>query len=142
MHILRFLFFLVFITSMHVEAQHADAQHTGTGKKGDVDALKASIRNERELGDIEKAELLTQDLQRIVDHSQTPKLQADLATITAENEISRTRYSHAIELLKSAELMYSRLSNDFALAHVYTMLGYAYYSMSEYPLSLDYYHRA
>ena len=142
MHILRFLFFLVFITSMHVEAQHADAQHTGTGKKGDVDALKASIRNERELGDIEKAELLTQDLQRIVDHSQTPELQADLATITAENEISRTRYSHAIELLKSAELMYSRLSNDFALAHVYTMLGYAYYSMSEYPLSLDYYHRA
>ena len=45
---------------MHVEAQHADAQHTGTGKKGDVDALKASIRNERELGDIEKAMIFYQ----------------------------------------------------------------------------------
>ncbi|MDO6578590.1 GGDEF domain-containing protein [Alteromonas stellipolaris] len=136
MYILRFLLCLLLITSLHVDAQRVD-----TGKKSDIDALKVSIRTERELGNIQKAELLTQNLQGIVAKSQNPELQADLATITAENEISRTRYPHAIELLKSAELAYSRSSNDLALAYVYTMLGYAYYSMSDYPLALDYYHR-
>ncbi|MDO6534798.1 GGDEF domain-containing protein [Alteromonas stellipolaris] len=136
MYILRFLLCLLLITSLHVDAQRVD-----TGKISDIDALKVSIRTERELGNIQKAELLTQNLQGIVAKSQNPELQADLATITAENEISRTRYPHAIELLKSAELAYSRSSNDLALAYVYTILGYAYYSMSDYPLALDYYHR-
>ena len=136
MYILRFLLSLLLITSLHVDAQHIDA-----GKKSDIDALKVSIRTERESGNIQKAELLTQDLQGIVAKYQNSELQADLATITAENEISRTRYPHAIELLKSAELAYSRSSNDLALAYVYTMLGYAYYSMSDYPLALDYYYR-
>lgn len=137
MYILRFLLFLFLITSLHVDAQHVD-----TGKKGDIDALKVTIRAERELGNIKKAELLTQELKGIVAPLGNPELQADLATITAENEISRNRYRQAIELLKSAELTYSHSSNDLAIAYVFTMLGYAYYSMSDYPLALDYYHRS
>ena len=108
----------------------------------DIEALKSSVRSERESGNIKEAERLTNELQSIAEEEADPKLSADVMTISAENQISRNRYQDAIKLLKSAELIYSRSSNDSAIATVYTQLGFSYYNVSDYPLALDYYDRA